>query len=230
MQQTIVVIEDDQDLCTLLEYSLGKIGYRVETLNRVGGALRTIQDVRPDLILLDVMLPDGDGFEFCRQLRAGSVTAGIPVLFLTARSQETDRVVGLEIGGDDYITKPFSPRELAARIKANLRRHKQSDPRKVVSTHGLEIDFDARRASLEGSPLPLTATEFALLGFLAENPGKAYTRQQLIGKVWNGRSHITVRNIDVHIRRLREQIEKDPKHPQWLHTVRGFGYRFDIPA
>ena len=230
MQQTIVVIEDDQDLCTLLEYNLGKSGYRVVTLNRVGGALQEIEKVRPDLILLDVMLPDGDGFEFCRELRAHSPTSRVPVLFLTARSQETDRVVGLEIGGDDYITKPFSPRELTARIKANLRRQRQSPSRKVLSTQGLVIDFDARRASLEGSPLTLTATEFALLEFLADNPGKAYTRQQLIGKIWTDGTHVTVRNIDVHIRRLREQIEKDPKHPQWLHTVRGFGYRFDIPA
>ncbi len=228
MRHTIVVIEDDQDLCTLLEYSLGKVGYRVKTLGRVTGALEAIQRLQPNLILLDVMLPDGDGFEFCRVLRADSTTADIPVLFLSARSQETDRIVGLEIGGDDYITKPFSPRELAARIKANLRRHGHS--RKILSTHGLEIDFDAHRASLDGSPLPLTATEFALLGFLAEHPGKAFTRQQLIGKVWNGKSGITERNIDVHIRRLREHIEKDPKHPRWLHTIRGFGYRFDIPA
>lgn len=230
MEQTIVVIEDDRDLCTLLEYNLGKDGYRVVTLNRVGGALESVQDLRPDLILLDVMLPDGDGFEFCRQIRAHPPTAGIPVLFLTARSQETDRVVGLEIGGDDYITKPFSPRELLARIKANLRRHRQAAPRRVLSARGLEIDFDARLASLDGKPLRLTATEFALLGFLAENPGKAYTRHQLIRQIWNGRSHITARNIDVHIRRLRERIEVDSKHPKWLHTVRGFGYRFDIPS
>lgn len=230
MQQTIVVVEDDRDLCTLLEYNLVKNGYRVVTYHRLVGVGRAIQEQSADLVLLDVMLPDGDGFEFCRRLRENSQTARIPVLFLTARSREIDKVQGLEIGGDDYITKPFSPRELVARIKAHLRRSQPDGSAKLLVAHGLEIDFRARRASRNGDALPLTATEFALLGFLAENPGKAYTRQQLIGQVWNGRSHVTLRNIDVHIRRLREQIEDDPKRPQWLQTVRGFGYRFDIPA
>ena len=230
MQQTIIVVEDDRDLCTLLEYNLSKSGYRVIAFHRLNGVDRAIRAERPDLILLDVMLPDGDGFDFCRRLRENPQIAAIPVLFLTARSQEIDRVLGLEIGGDDYITKPFSPRELLARIKAHLRRGHKSDLRQVLSVQGLEIDFQARRASRGGKLLALTATEFALLGFLAENAGKAYTRKQLIGKIWNGRSHVTLRNIDVHIRRLREQIEEDPKRPQWLQTVRGFGYRFDIPA
>ena len=230
MPETIAVVEDDRDLCTLLEYNLVKNGYRVMTFHRLGGAARAIREQRADLVLLDVMLPDGDGFDFCRRLREDSKTAGIPVLFLTARSQEIDKILGLEIGGDDYITKPFSPRELLARIRAHLRRARAAGAGRTLSAGGLEIDFQARQASRDGNPLPLTATEFAVLGFLAENPGKAFTRQQLIGKIWNGRSHVSLRNIDVHIRRLREQIEEDPKRPQWLHTVRGFGYRFDIPA
>ncbi len=230
MPQTVIVVEDDRDLCTLLEYNLGKSGYRTVIFHRLEGVMGAVQRDRPDLILLDVMLPDGDGFDFCRSLRADPATAGIPVLFLTARSQEIDRILGLEIGGDDYITKPFSPRELLARIKAHLRRGNGSGDRNVLAAQGLEIDFNARRARREGRTLSLTATEFSLLRFLAENPGKAYTRQQLIGEIWNGRSHITLRNIDVHIRRLREHIETDPKRPQWLHTVRGFGYRFDIPT
>ena len=230
MQQTIVVVEDDKDLCTLLEYNLTRNGYRTVILHRLGGAEKAIRAHHPDLILLDVMLPDGDGFDFCRRLRENPQTAGIPLVFLTARSREIDRVLGLEIGGDDYITKPFSPRELLARIKAHLRRGRYPGAPKVLSTGGLEIDFQARQASRGGSPLALTATEFALLGFLAENAGKAYTRKQLIRKIWNGRTNITLRNIDVHVRRLREQIEEDPKRPKWLHTVRGFGYRFDIPS
>ena len=230
MQQTIVVIEDDQDLCTLLEYNLSNAGYSVVMLHRLAGALQAIQDHGPDLVLLDVMLPDGDGFDFCRQLRRNTATADVPILFLTARSQELDRVLGLEIGGDDYITKPFSPRELMARIRAHLRRSASRAPRKALAAYGLEIDSDARRASLHGSALRLTATEFALLEFLAKNPGKAYTRQQLITRIWNGRAYVAPRNIDVHIRRLREQIEKEPKHPRWIQTVRGFGYRFEIPA
>ncbi len=229
MRQTIVVVEDDQDLCALLEYNLGNNGYEVVTVHRIDGADQVIQDHRPDLIILDVMLPDGDGFEFCRGLRANAVTSKIPVLFLTARSQEVDRVLGLEIGGDDYITKPFSPRELLARIKAHLRRGASHESRKSLEAHGLEIDYDARRAQLHGNALDLTATEFELLGFLAANPGKAYTRQQLITRIWNRRSHVAPRNIDVHVRRLREQIEEEPKRPRWIQTVRGFGYRFEIP-
>ena len=229
MRQTIVVVEDDQDLCALLEYNLGNSGYDVVTAHRLDGVDQLIQDYRPDLIILDVMLPDGDGFEFCRGLRATAVTAKIPVLFLTARSQEVDRVFGLEIGGDDYITKPFSPRELLARIKAHLRRSPNHERRKSLEAQGLEIDYDARRAQLNGTVLDLTATEFELLGFLAANPGKAFTRQQLITRIWNRRSHVAPRNIDVHVRRLREQIEEEPKRPRWIQTVRGFGYRFEIP-
>ncbi len=230
MQKTIVVIEDDQDLCTLLEYNLSNNGYFVVMLHRLAGALQTIRDHRPDLILLDVMLPDGDGFDLCRRLRRNAATTDTPILFLTARSQELDRVMGLEIGGDDYITKPFSPRELLARIRAHLRRSAGQAPRKALAEHGLEIDYEARKARLHGSSLNLTATEFALLEFLAKNPGKAYTRQQLIARIWNGRTYVAPRNVDVHIRRLREQIEEEPKFPKWIQTVRGFGYRFEIPV
>lgn len=230
MQQTIIVVEDDQDLCTLLEYTLGHSGFRVVTFNRLAGALEAIQEHRPDLLILDVMLPDGDGFAFCRELRKDPAVGEVPILFLTARDQEIDRVLGLEIGGDDYVTKPFSPRELVARIKARLRRGTPAETRKTLAASGLEIDFDARQANLRGKPLNLTATEFALLGFLAANPGKAYTRQQLIAQVWNGPTYVTERNIDVHIRRLRERIEDEPKEPRWIQTVRGFGYRFEIPS
>ena len=151
MQQSIIVIEDDRDLCTLLEYNLANNGYTVNILHRLDGALEIVRDSRPDLILLDVMLPDGDGFEFCRQLRIHNATADVPVLFLTARSQEVDRVLGLEIGGDDYITKPFSPRELLARIKAHLRRGGDRTQQRSVKAQGLDIDYPAavRRACLE---------------------------------------------------------------------------------
>ena len=230
MQQTIVVVEDDRDLCTLLDYNLRNSGYNVVMLHNLDGALQAIQNQRPDLILLDVMLPDGDGFDLCRRLRRISAMDEVPILFLTARSQEIDRVLGLEIGGDDYITKPFSPRELMARVKAHLRRGANHEPRKSLVASGLEIDYQAHRAFLHGKPLELTATEFALLGFLARNPGKAFTRQQLIARIWNGRSIVLPRNIDVHIRRLRERIEAEPERPRWLQTVRGFGYRFEIPG
>ena len=227
--RSLVVVEDDRYLCTLLEYNLRNGGYDVTTLHRLKGADEVIRQTRPDLILLDVMLPDGDGFEFCRKLRASSDTAEIPILFLTALSQEMDRVMGLEIGGDDYITKPFSPRELLARIRAHLRRGELRQRRGTLAAKGLSIDFSARQATLNGKRIDLTATEFGLLGFLAEHAGTAFTRQQLIAKVWGSRKHITPRNIDVHVRRLRERIEEDPKRPRWIQTVRGFGYRFEIP-
>ncbi len=229
MSQRLVVVEDDRDLCTLLEYNLRKAGYGVTTLHRLSGAHATIRDQEPDLVLLDVMLPDGDGFEFCRQLRSSPSTAEIPILFLTALSQEGDRVLGLEIGGDDYITKPFSPRELLARIRAHLRRAERPNAPQRLSANGLSIDYAARKAHLNGARLPLTVTEFSLLGFFARNAGKAFTREQLIANVWGSGRHITPRNIDVHVRRLREQIESNPKQPVWIHTIRGFGYRFDIP-
>ena len=213
-----------------MEYNLAKSGYFVHTLHRLSGAFQAVQDHRPDLILLDVMLPDGDGFDFCRRLRSHDSLSDVPILFLTARSQEIDRVLGLEIGGDDYITKPFSPRERLARVRAHLRRKASREPRKAIAAQGLVIDGDARRAVLHGTPLNLTATEFALLEMLARNPGKAYTRQQLIARLWNGRSHIDPRNIDVHVRRLRERIETEPKRPRWIQTVRGYGYRFEIPS
>ncbi len=229
MNETIVVVEDDRDLCTLLEYNLRNDSYKVVTFHKLDGVLEAIQNYKPDLLLLDVMLPDGSGFEFCKELRKNSFIDSIPILFLTARSQEIDRVLGFEIGGDDYIVKPFSPRELLARIKVHLRRH-TSRAVKKFNKGGLEIDYDARWATLDGEPLDLTATEFALLGFLAENPGRAYTREQLISQVWDNRYHVTHRNIDVHIRRLREHIEKEPKRPRWIQTLRGFGYRFAIPS
>ena len=229
VRQKIVVIEDDCDLSTLLEYNLGNQGYDVVSLYRLDGAYRLIEDHRPDLIILDVMLPDGDGFEFCRELRSNSAMDSIPVIFLTARSQELDRVLGLEIGGDDYITKPFSPRELVARVKAHLRRGSGPKSKRSMAAQGLEIDHEARTAQLNGNVLELTATEFAILTFFASNPGKAYTRQQLISRIWDRQAQVAPRNIDVHVRRLREQIEDEPKHPRWIKTVRGFGYRFEIP-
>lgn len=230
MRATVMVIEDDRDLCTLLEYNLTNNGYCVITRGCLGGAHEAIRESQPDLILLDVMLPDGSGFDFCRQLRANDSTVAIPVVFLTARSEEMDRVLGLELGGDDYITKPFSPRELLARIKARLRRRAADRPRQHLAASGLEIDASSRQARLNGKLLQLTATEFAILDAMAATPGRAFTRQQLIARVWKGRTLVTPRNIDVHIRRLREQIEAEPKRPRWIQTVRGYGYRLEIPS
>ncbi len=226
MAKTILVVEDDEDLCGLLEYNLSRAGYEVRTTNQVDGTLDAAERISPDLILLDVMLPDGDGFDLCRGIRARPALAEVPILFLTARDEEMARVLGLEIGGDDYITKPFSPRELVARVKAHLRR--KTAP--VPTTSGpLEIDAPARRVFVNGRQIPLTATEFRLLEFFLANPGKVFSREKLLETIWGRDRHVTPRNVDVHVRRLREQIEEVPDDPKWLQTVRGFGYRFEIP-
>ena len=231
MPKNILVIEDDGDLCTLLEYNLSRAGYGVTIRKRLEGALEWIVEEQPDLLILDVMLPDGDGFDFCRQVRSNPRAQTLPILFLTARSQEVDRVLGLEIGGDDYVTKPFSPRELLARVKARLRTPGSNGAdAKATQTGPLEIDVASRRALLRGEPLALTATEFRLLEFFLSNPGRVYSREQLLRSIWGEGCHVTPRNVDVHIRRLRERIEDTPDSPKWIQTVRGFGYRFDAPA
>ena len=226
MAKTILVVEDDEDLCGLLEYNLSRAGYEVRTTNQVEGTLDAAEGISPDLILLDVMLPDGDGFDLCRSIRARPALAEVPILFLTARGEEMARVLGLEIGGDDYITKPFSPRELVARVKAHLRRKTAPAPK---ATGPLEIDAAARRVFVNGRQIALTATEFRLLEFFLSNPGKVFSREKLLETIWGRGRHVTPRNVDVHVRRLREQIEEVPDDPQLLQTVRGFGYRFEMP-
>ena len=226
-EQTVLVVEDDRDLCNLLHYNLTGGGYQVDIIGRLEGGLERIRDSRPDLIILDVMLPDGDGFELCRRIRADPSLTSIPILFLTARSEEADRVMGLEIGGDDYITKPFSPSELLARVKAHLRR--QTSPKsKVVGP--VRVDVSSRRAYVHDQQLSLTATEFRLLELFLSSPGKVFSREQLLNSIWGEGCYVSPRNVDVHIRRLRERIEDTPDDPKWIQTVRGFGYRFEAPA
>lgn len=231
MSQKILVVEDDKDLCTLLEYNLSRNGYEVELRHGVTGVLEEVVRHPPQLIILDVMLPDGDGFDLCRQLRAEEATRTVPVLFLTARGQEVDRVLGLEIGGDDYVTKPFSPRELMARVKAHLRRAgangASAETAPTTQSGPLSLDSAARRVTLNGKPLSLTATEFRLLEFFMANPGRVYSRKQLLLSIWGEGTYVTPRNVDVHVRRLRERIEDRPDDPKLIQTVRGFGYRFE---
>jgi DNA-binding response OmpR family regulator len=230
MAKTILVVEDDDDLCDLLDYNLSRAGYEVRVMKQVAGALEAAERIVPDLILLDVMLPDGDGFDLCRGIRARASLADTPILFLTARGEEVDRVLGLEIGGDDYITKPFSPRELVARVKAHLRRQSAPVSGAVTTLGPLEIDPEACKAFLNGKEIALTATEFRLLEFFIAHPGKVFSRETLLRTIWGQDRNVTPRNVDVHVRRLREQIEESPQDPKWLQTVRGFGYRFELPA
>jgi len=175
-----------------------------------------------------VMLPGDDGFELCRQIRQSPVLARTPVLFLTARSDEVDRVLGLEIGGDDYMTKPFSPRELVARVKAHLRRAERDEEEDTAIEAGpFKLDRGAHRVFLNGQELNLTSTEYKLLEFFLTHTGRAYSRDQLLEEVWGQQRFVTPRTVDVHVRRLREHIEAEPDNPRYLTTVRGFGYRFE---
>jgi two-component system phosphate regulon response regulator PhoB len=231
MPKRIAIVEDEPELASLIEFNLSRNGYQAQILTGAGGTLKSLEQSRPDLILLDVMLPEADGFELCRQIRGSPVIGRTPVLFLTARSDEVDRVLGLEIGGDDYMTKPFSPRELVARVRAHLRREElDAAPAQMLEAGPFRLDTAGRRLYLRGKELELTSTEFNLLEFFLQHPGRAYSREQLLEAVWGEQRYVTPRTVDVHVRRLREQIEEQPDNPRFLTTVRGFGYRFEENA
>ena len=227
MPKRIAIVEDEAELAALLDYNLSRNGYETRTFGGSGGALKFLEEFKPDLVVLDVMLPDVDGFELCRQIRQSAALGRIPVLFLTARADEVDRVLGLEIGGDDYMTKPFSPRELVARVKAHLRREEMDAEPAVLDIGPFRLDRNARRVMQGDRELSLTSTEFNLLEFFLTHRGHAYSRDQLLESVWGAQRYVTPRTVDVHVRRLREQIEEQPENPKYLTTVRGFGYRFE---
>ncbi len=227
MPKKVAIVEDEAELATLIEYNLTRHGYLAQILGGAKDTLKALEQAKPDLVLLDVMLPDVDGFELCRQIRQSALLKRIPVIFLTARSDEVDRVLGLEIGGDDYMTKPFSPRELIARVKAHLRREEMESEPPVLDIGPFRIDRTARRVYQGKRELELTSTEFNLFDFFLTHPGRAYSREQLLEAVWGEQRFVTPRTVDVHIRRLREQIEEQPDTPRYLTTVRGFGYRFE---
>ncbi|HYA16464.1 MAG TPA: response regulator transcription factor [Bryobacteraceae bacterium] len=228
MAKKVAVVEDEIELASLIEYNLTRGGFQVLVSPGAASTLQELENWQPDLIVLDVMLPGSDGFDLCRQIRQNPRLARIPVIFLTARSDEVDRVLGLEIGGDDYITKPFSPRELVARIKAHLRRF-DSDvaPQQALSMGPFRLDRAARRVFQGEKEIELTSTEFKLLEFFLTHTGTAWSREQLLKEVWGEQHFVTPRTVDVHIRRLREQIEEKADDPTYLVTVRGFGYRFE---
>lgn len=228
MSKRIAVVEDEAELASLIEYNVTRAGFQVLLLPGGPDTLRDLEAWQPDLIILDVILPGQSGFEICRQIRKTGKLVRTPVVFLTARSEEVDRVLGLELGGDDYITKPFSPRELVARIKAHLRRSEtDTDQQPALSLGPFRLDGAARRIWQGERELELTPTEFKLLEFFLTHTGTAWSREQLLRDVWGEQHYVTPRTVDVHIRRLREQIEEKPDDPEWLVTVRGFGYRFE---
>jgi DNA-binding response OmpR family regulator len=230
MPKRIAIVEDEAELSSLIEYNLTRQGYEARVFGGTTGTLKDLEQLKPDLIILDIMLPDVDGFELCRQIRASDPLNRTPVLFLTARSDEVDRVLGLEIGGDDYMTKPFSPRELVARVKAHLRRGERDTLPAQAAIGPFRLDRTARRVFVRDREIELTSTEFNLLEFFLTHTGRAYSREQLLEAVWGEQRYVTPRTVDVHVRRLREQIEEQPDNPRYLTTVRGFGYRFeDLP-
>jgi len=234
MSEKILVVEDEVPLLETLEYSLTKQGYEVRTASDGVRALEVARLERPDLVLLDIMLPKLDGLEVCRILRGET---NVPIIMLTARSDEVDRVVGLEVGADDYITKPFSMRELLARVKASLRRVRLTkeemaatdnrDARQVLIFDDLTIQAARHEATLGHEVLPLKPKEYDLLLFLTQNPGTTLTRDLILERVWGWDFNGGTRTVDVHIHWLREKIEPDPAHPVRIVTVRGVGYRFE---
>jgi DNA-binding response OmpR family regulator len=221
----IALFEDDTDLYALLKYNLEKEGFSFAGLQTGRGALDLCRRERPDLILLDVMLPDSDGLDICKSIRRNPELAHVPVIFLTARASETDRIVGLELGANDYIIKPFFIRELIARIKIHFR--EQASGTRLLKAATLELDRTSCRVRLHGTPLTLTATEFRLLEFLMSRPGVVFSREQLLDAVWGHDRAVTDRTVDVYILRLRQKIESDPANPLFIRSVRGFGYSFN---
>ena len=221
----ILLIEDDADLFQLLKYNLEKEGFSMTGAQTGKGALELCRRVRPDLVLLDIMLPDSDGLDICKGIRNDGELANIPIIFLTARASETDRIVGLELGANDYIVKPFFIREVIARIKLQFR--SQTAPVRALKAAGVELDRSSCQVRLNGNLIALTATEFRLLEFLMSRSGVVFSREQLLNAVWGQDRAITDRTVDVYVLRLRQKIEADPTAPKVIHSVRGFGYSFD---
>jgi len=223
-RRTVLVVEDEAEIADVVRQYLERDGYRVAVCGDGAQALAEFGRLRPDLVLLDLMLPGADGYEVCRRIRAQGST---PVIMLTARDEEHDKLVGLELGADDYITKPFSPREVVARVRAVLRRARNGGaPVPVVRAHDLEIDAERHTVRRSGEALGLTPTEFKLLLTLAAHPGRAFTRLQLIDQVQGYAFEGYERTVDAHVKNLRQKLEADPRHPRYVLTVHGVGYRF----
>jgi DNA-binding response OmpR family regulator len=225
----ILLVDDEQPIQTLLSFPLQRDGYEVVQASDGREALARFSEQQFDLVVLDLMLPRMDGLEVCKTLRGQGST--VPIIMLTAKSEEIDKVLGLELGADDYITKPFSMREFRSRVKAALRRSGMAQPDAAdgdspIEVRGLRIDPTKRTVVREGETVATTFVEFEILTALARSPGRVFTRDMLLAKVWGDSAYRDPRTIDVHIRHLREKIEADPKEPEYLFTVRGVGYRF----
>jgi two-component system response regulator RegX3 len=224
----VLVIEDEESFRDALEFILSKEGFKVDLAETGPDGIKAFEKQTPDIVLLDLMLPGMSGTEVCRVIRSKSK---VPIIMLTAKDAEVDKVVGLEVGADDYVTKPFSTPELVARIRAVLRRgsadqlptHEDS-----IEIGGVSIDFVSHSVTVNGQPVAMPLKEFELLAFLMENPGRVLTRGQLMDRIWGSDYVGDGKTLDVHVKRLRSKIENDPANPLLLHTVRGLGYRFDL--
>ena len=231
MAKKILIVEDEKSISDIIKFNLTKEGYEVETAYDGGEGLEKALSVNPDLILLDIMLPVMDGFGVCKKVRESS---NVPIIMLTAKEEELDKVLGLELGADDYITKPFGMRELIARIKANIRRSElvedaKEEPADVKTFGSLEIDMNRYEVRKNGVSLDLTLREFELLKYLAEAENRVFSREQLLEDVWGYEYYGDIRTVDVTVRRLREKLEDDSSDPQYIMTKRGIGYYFRRP-
>jgi len=229
VQKKVLIIEDETDLVKLLKYNLEKEGFKVSYATDGALALAEARRDPPDIVILDLMLPGLDGLEVCRQLRRNDQFTRTPILILSARGEEADRVVGLELGADDYVTKPFSTREVIARVRALLRRNEPVTPqRSKVNRGDIVIDPTAHSVLVGGKAIELSALEFKLLHYMALHPGMVFSRDQLLDGVWGNDRSVTPRSVDVYVRRIREKIEMRPQHPSYVQTVHGVGYRFAL--
>ena len=229
LSQTIFVLEDDTDIARLVQHHLEAAGYTARLFSTPTHLIPDAERQAPALFLLDIMVPGGDGLDVCRRLRKHPGLCAVPIIFLTARAGENDRVLGLEMGADDYITKPFATRELVARVRAVLRRFERPDTPSVIRFEEVIIDANAMQLTVRGEVMPTTATEFRLLDYLARHPGRVFSRDHLLDAVWGDARFVTPRSVDVYVSRIREKIEADPENPRYMKTVRGAGYRFELP-
>ncbi len=221
----ILIVEDDPDLLALLRYNLENRGFSVIGDQTGGAALELCRRERPALVLLDIMLPESDGLEICKRIRQDPEVRRIPIIFLTARGSEEERVLGLELGANDYLVKPFSISELIASVRVQLRG--QTAPARVLQAGSIELDRSGKKVWLDGKLVPLTATEFRLLEFLMTHRGALFSREQLLDAVWGEEGAVTDRTVDVYVLRLRQKLEADPANPKFIRSTRSFGYGFE---
>src|SRR5271166_4491603 len=229
LSQTVFVLEDDVDIARLVQHHLEVAGFAPRLYHTPTNVIPDAERQAPDLFILDIMVPGGDGLDVCRRLRNHPALSTIPIIFMTARAGENERVLGLELGADDYITKPFATRELLARVKAVLRRFERPTTPSTIAFEDVLIDASAMQLKVRGELTTTTATEFRLLDYLARHPGRVFSRDHLLDAVWGDARFVTPRSVDVYVRRIREKIEVDAENPRYLKTVRGAGYRFEIP-